>query len=76
MSNEYYTYNARKGCRFSRYADKLYISVTVLRDYVTGYYKIKEEMDAITVQNMDPKDLRAWLDDNKELSSFEDGLLD
>ena len=33
-------------------------------------------MDAITVRNIDLVDLRAWLDDNEELPSFEDGLVD
>ena len=33
-------------------------------------------MDAITVRNIDLVDLRAWLDDNEELPSFKDGLVD
>jgi hypothetical protein len=33
-------------------------------------------MDTATARNMDPVDLRAWLDDNEELPSFEDGLVD
>jgi hypothetical protein len=33
-------------------------------------------MDTITTQNIDPIDLRAWLNDNKELPSFKDGLVD
>ena len=73
--NEYYTYNVKKGCQFSRYANKLYMSVTALRDHIIGYHKIKEEIDAVTVRNIDLVDLRAWLDDNKELLSFEDGLV-
>jgi len=32
-------------------------------------------MDAVTARNIDLVDLRAWLDDNKELLSFEDGLV-
>jgi len=33
-------------------------------------------MDAVTARNIDLVDLRAWLDDNEELPSFEDGLVD
>jgi len=33
-------------------------------------------MDAVTARNIDLVDLRAWLDDNEELPSFKDGLVD
>jgi hypothetical protein len=32
-------------------------------------------MDAATTRNIDPVNLRAWLNENEELPSFKDGLL-